>query len=219
MCTSSIPREGKTFTSINTASVLSLSGKKTLLIGLDLRKPKIFDDFGINNSLGIVNYIIGQNDIDEITQFSGYENLDIITSGPIPPNPSELLINDKMDDLIKDLKTKYEYIIIDTPPIGLVSDAFNILKHVDTTLYIVRQSFTKKGMLAIINEKYKLGEVKNISFVLNFFNQKAKYGYSYDYGYGYGYGKYGDSYVTSGKKKSFLSRISDIFKKKQSNNN
>jgi hypothetical protein len=74
-------------------------------------------------------------------------------------------------------------------------------------------------MLAIINEKYKLGEVKNISFVLNFFNQKAKYGYSYDYGYGYGYGKYGDSYVTSGKKKSFLSRISDIFKKKQSNNN
>jgi capsular exopolysaccharide synthesis family protein len=219
MCTSSIPREGKTFTSINTASVLSLSGKKTLLIGLDLRKPKIFDDFGINNNLGIVNYIIGQNDIDEITQFSGYENLDIITSGPIPPNPSELLINDKMDDLIKDLKTKYEYIIIDTPPIGLVSDAFNILKHVDTTLYIVRQSFTKKGMLAIINEKYKLGEVKNISFVLNFFNQKAKYGYSYDYGYGYGYGKYGDSYVTSGKKKSFLSRISDIFKKKQSNNN
>ena len=219
MCTSSIPREGKTFTSINTASVLSLSGKKTLLIGLDLRKPKIFDDFGINNNLGIVNYIIGQNDIDEITQFSGYENLDIITSGPIPPNPSELLINDKMDDLIKDLKTKYEYIIIDTPPIGLVSDAFNILKHVDTTLYIVRQSFTKKGMLAIINEKYKLGEVKNISFVLNFFNQKAKYGYSYDYGYGYDYGKYGDSYVTSGKKKSFLSRISDIFKKKQSNNN
>lgn len=219
MCTSSIPREGKTFTSINTASVLSLSGKKTLLIGLDLRKPRIFDDFGINNNLGIVNYIIGQNDIDEITQFSGYENLDIITSGPIPPNPSELLINDKMDDLIKDLKTKYEYIIIDTPPIGLVSDAFNILKHVDTTLYIVRQSFTKKGMLAIINEKYKLGEVKNISFVLNFFNQKAKYGYSYDYGYGYGYGKYGDSYVTSGKKKSFLSRISDIFKKKQSNNN
>lgn len=219
MCTSSIPREGKTFTSINTASVLSLSGKKTLLIGLDLRKPRIFDDFGINNNLGIVNYIIGQNDIDEITQFSGYENLDIITSGPIPPNPSELLINDKMDDLIKDLKTKYEYIIIDTPPIGLVSDAFNILKHVDTTLYIVRQSFTKKGMLAIINEKYKLGEVKNISFVLNFFNQKAKYGYSYDYGYGYDYGKYGDSYVTSGKKKSFLSRISDIFKKKQSNNN
>lgn len=213
MCTSSIPKEGKTFTSINIASVLSLSTKKTLLIGLDLRKPKIFDDFGINNSLGIVNYIIGHNTIEEITQASGYQNLDIITSGPIPPNPSELLINDRMDELLSTLKESYEYIIIDTPPIGLVSDAFNILKHVDTTLYIVRQSYTKKGMLSIINEKYKLGEVQNISFVLNFFNQKAKYGYSYDYGYGYGYGKYGDTYISSGKKYGFFKRIYNLFRK------
>lgn len=212
MCTSSVPREGKTFTSINMASVLSLSGKKTLLLGLDLRKPKIFDDFGINNNFGIVNYIIGEKTIDEIIQFSGYDNLDIITSGPIPPNPSELIINDKTDELFEKLKEKYEYIIIDTPPIGLVSDAFNILKHVDTTLYVVRQSFTRKGMLAIINEKHKLGEIQNISFVLNFFNQKAKYGYSYDYGYGYGYGRYGDSYVNNGDKVGFFNRIMNRFK-------
>lgn len=215
MCTSSVPREGKTFTSINIASVLSLSGKKTLLLGLDLRKPKIFDDFGINNTFGIVNYIIGEKTKEEITQPSGFDNLDIITSGPIPPNPSELLINDRVDELFENLKEEYEYIIIDTPPIGLVSDALNILKYVDTTLYIVRQNFTRKGMLSIINEKYKLGEVQNISFVLNFFNQKAKYGYSYDYGYGYGYGRYGDAYVARNKKYSLLNRILNRFKTKK----
>lgn len=214
MCTSSVPREGKTFTSINLASVLSLSGKKTLLIGLDLRKPKIFDDFGINNLVGISNYIIDEKQKEEIIQFSGYENLDIITSGPIPPNPSELLISERMDELINTLKGEYEYIVIDTPPIGLVSDAFTLLNHVDTTLYVVRQTFTRKGMLAIINEKYKMGEIKNVHFVLNFFNQKAKYGYSYDYGYGYGYGRYGDSYIASSRKQSLKERILSFFIKR-----
>lgn len=212
LITSSISGEGKTFTSINIASVLSLSNKKTILLGMDLRKPKIYDDFGISNEVGIVNYLIGKKSIDEIKQASGYKNLDIITSGPIPPNPSEILINNRMDKLLEELRTQYEYIIIDTPPLGLVSDALNIITYVDTTLYLVRQNFTKKGMLSFINEKYKSGEVKNINFVLNYFERKAKYGYGHDYGYGYGYGKYGEGHEFH--QRGFLGYLRRSFKKR-----
>ena len=205
LVTSSVSGEGKTFTAINLASIFSLSDKKTLILGLDLRKPKIFDDFNLHNEIGAVDYLAGDNHVTDIIQKTGYKNLDVITSGSIPPNPSEMLMGEKIDQLMTELKERYDYVIMDTPPIGLVADALNLMKFADASLYMIRQDYTKKGMLGIINEKYEKGEVENVSFVLNYFRQKAKYGYSYSYGYGYG--KYGQAYLGKDKKSNFLGKI------------
>ena len=207
LVTSSVSGEGKTFTAINLASVFSLSNKKTLILGLDLRKPKIFDDFDLHNEVGAVDYLAGESNVTDIIQKTGYKNLDVITSGSIPPNPSEILMGEKINQLIAELKERYDYIVMDTPPIGLVADALNLMKFADASLYMIRQDYTKKGMLGIINEKYEKGEVENISFVLNYFRQKAKYGYSYGNDYGYGYGKYGQAYLEQDKKSNFLRKI------------
>ncbi|AXO81590.1 polysaccharide biosynthesis tyrosine autokinase [Olleya aquimaris] len=210
MVTSSISGEGKTFCSINIASVFALSGKKTVLVGLDLRKPKIFGDFDIDNSIGAVNYLIGQKDLSEVVQKTKVEHLDVITSGPIPPNPSELLIGEQMDRFIEELKANYDYIVLDTPPLGLVADAFELIEYADASLYVVRQDYTKKEMLGLINDKHNKGEVKNISFLYNFYDQKGKYGY----GYGYGYGAYGNGYHENEVEKlTVLNKIKGLFKK------
>jgi capsular exopolysaccharide synthesis family protein len=193
MLTSSVSGEGKTFCSLNIATVFALSEKKTIIIGLDLRKPRIFDDFNIQNDLGAVNYLIGQNKLDEVIQHTHIPYLDVITSGPIPPNPSELILGDSMREMIDELKQKYDYIILDTPPVGLVSDALELVQFCDVTLYIVRQNFTKKEMLTLLNNRFKRGELNNISIIFNGYENKAKYGVGYGYGYGYGY-SYGYGY-------------------------
>jgi capsular exopolysaccharide synthesis family protein len=190
MVTSSVSGEGKTFCSINLATVFALSEKKTVIVGLDLRKPRIFGDFKIDNLTGVVNYLIGQKTLEEVTQSSHIPYLDLITSGPIPPNPAELLLGESMAELIEDLKKKYDYIILDTPPVGLVADALELSKYCDATLYVTRQGFTKKGMLSVVNEKHKRGELTNVSVIFNGFQNKTGYGY----GYGYGYGAYGEAY-------------------------
>ncbi|RMB57445.1 polysaccharide biosynthesis tyrosine autokinase [Dokdonia sinensis] len=212
LITSSVSGEGKTFTSINLASVFALSEKKTVLVGLDLRKPKIFDDFNIENDKGVVNYLIGDATLNEIKQSSGIDHLDVILSGPIPPNPSELIISDAMGDFIEQLKQEYDYIVLDTPPLGLVTDSFELMPYVDASLYVVRQGYTKKDMLGLVNDKFEKGEIKHISFVLNYFQQKGKYGYgygsgsSYGYGYGYGYGTYNNGYHEE-ERRSWLKRL------------
>ncbi len=212
MLTSSVSGEGKTFCSINIASAYALSGKKTLLLGLDLRKPKIFDDFEINNSIGIVNYLIGNKTLEEVTCVSHVNNLEIITSGPIPPNPSELLMSDLMRDLIAELRGIYDIIVLDTPPLGLVTDALILSQYADASLFVIRLDYTKRVMLELVNEKYRSGELKNISFILNFYKSNLKYGYG-GYGYGYGYGSYGDAYHESYRDKSFMDKIRDVLKK------
>jgi capsular exopolysaccharide synthesis family protein len=184
MLTSSISGEGKTFCTMNLATIFAMSNKKTVIVGLDLRKPKLFDDFKIDNIIGTVNYLIGQKSLDEIIQKTHIPNLDLITSGPVPPNPAELIISDSMREMIEELKLRYDYIILDTPPVGLVADALELTQYCDATLYIVRQGVTKKGMLSVVNEKHRRGELHNISIVLNDFESKSKYGYGYTYGYG-----------------------------------
>ena len=217
LITSSISGEGKTFCSINTATVFALSGKKTVLVGLDLRKPKIFKDFNIENDLGVVNYLIGQKLLDTVIQKTKVPNLDVITSGPIPPNPSELLLSEKLDELIRILKVRYDYIVLDTPPIGLVADALELLEYVDASLYVVRQDFTKNVMLNFINEKYKTKQIKNISLVYNGY-ERERYGYDYDYDYGYGnaYGNYtneGEALVPKSRLERWKERLQSLFKK------
>lgn len=194
MLTSSISGEGKTFCTMNLATIFAMSNKKTVIVGLDLRKPKLFDDFKIDNIIGTVNYLIGQKSLDEIIQKTHIPNLDLITSGPVPPNPAELIISDSMKEMIDELKEIYDYIILDTPPVGLVADALELAQYCDATLYLVRQGVTKKGMLSVVNEKHRRGELHNISIILNDFESKSKYGYGYNYGYGnYGPEKEGET--------------------------
>jgi succinoglycan biosynthesis transport protein ExoP len=210
MITSSISGEGKTFCSINIATVFALSEKKTVIIGLDLRKPRLADEFNLNSQLGVVNYLIKQNNLTEITNSTQIPNLDVILSGPIPPNPSELILSDAMKELIDELKQKYDYIILDTPPVGLVSDALELSQYADVTLYIVRQNYTKKDMITLLNTRIKRGELNNASIVFNGYENKAKYGS----GYGYGYGAYSNGYHDEEEKIHFLKSIFKRFNKK-----
>jgi succinoglycan biosynthesis transport protein ExoP len=209
MITSSISGEGKTFCAINIATVFALSEKKTVIVGLDLRKPRLADEFQLKTSLGVVNYLIKQNNLEEITSSTSIPNLDVILSGPIPPNPSELILSDAMKELIEELKHKYDYIILDTPPVGLVADSLELVQYADVTLYIVRQNYTKKDMITLLNTRLKRGELNNVSIILNGYENKAKYGSGY--GYGYGYGAYSNGYheeeVKDGFWKALLNRI------------
>jgi succinoglycan biosynthesis transport protein ExoP len=192
MLTSSVSGEGKTFCSINIATVFAMSEKKTVIVGLDLRKPKIFEDFKLKNDLGVVNYLVGQKTIEQITQKTNIPYLDVITSGPIPPNPSELIMGESMTEMIQELKSKYEYIILDTPPVGLVTDALELSQFADVTIYVMRQNFTKKDMVNLLNNRVRRDELKNVSIILNGYENKAKYGTGY--GNGYGYGAYSNGY-------------------------
>ena len=215
MITSSVSGEGKTFCSINIATVFALSEKKTVIIGLDLRKPKLFEEFNLSNEVGVVNYLIKQKTVDEIINPTHIPFLDVILSGPIPPNPAEMIMSDGMKELIYELKKKYDYIILDTPPVGLVSDALEVAQYCDVTLYIVRQNFTKKDMITLLNNRVKRGELNNTSIILNGFQNKAKYGAGYGYGYGYGYGSttYSNGYNEDDKPRSIFEKAVRKFRK------
>lgn len=194
MVTSSIGTEGKTFTAMNLASVMAASGAKVVLIGLDLRKPRIIEDFGISNNLGCSNYLSGNSELEEVLIPSGYvENLFILPSGPTPPNPSELVLSDRMTELIKELRQKFDKIIIDTPPVGLVSDGLLISEHANAVVFVVREGVTRKAHLAQANELFEKGRLKHPTIVFNAVQQRSKsYAYAGAYGYGYGYGYRGD---------------------------
>lgn len=218
MLTSSVSGEGKTFCSVNIATVFALSEKKTVIVGLDLRKPKIFDDFNEKNDIGVVNYLIEQNTLEEVTKKTKIPFLDLITSGPIPPNPSELIMGDSMKKFMEELKEKYDYIILDTPPVGLVTDAVELANFADVTLYVMRQNFTKKDMVNLLNNRASRGELKNVSIILNGYENKAKYGAGYGYGYGYEYGAYSNGYHEEEDPKNiFMKYYKMIFKKNKIN--
>tara|TARA_Y100001978_G_scaffold191890_1_gene196445 strand:+ start:3599 stop:6019 length:2421 start_codon:yes stop_codon:yes gene_type:complete len=189
--TSSIGGEGKTFVAMNLASIFSITQGKTILIGADMRKPKIFNDFKLANDIGLSSYLSSQNSKEEVIQNTEFENLDIILSGPIPPNPSELLSLNKMEEFIKELKKTYQNIIIDTPPIGLVTDGLILMNHSDVNIYVIRQNFTTKDMLNNFNETIIKNNVVNMNLVINDISiDKNSYGYGYGYGNTYGYGYY-----------------------------
>ena len=177
LITSSMPGDGKTFTSLNLASVYSMLGKRTVLIGFDLRKPKIHNYFGLNNETGVSTWLIGRDKLEDIIQSTKFENLDIITSGPVPPNPSELIALEKTGELMKELKEKYDYIIIDTSPIGLVSDTFNLAAHADTCLLVVRPGKTLRDMLDLTIKEINESSIKSVSMVINDIPTDSKYSY------------------------------------------
>jgi capsular exopolysaccharide synthesis family protein len=192
LITSALSGEGKTFFSNNLALILAISGKRTVLIGADMRRPKIFEDFKVRKDIGLSNFLAGDAKIEEIIQSTRFENLSIINSGTAPPNPSELLLKDHTSELIKELKNEFDYIIIDSPPIGLVTDGLILSAYADHTMYVVRQAFTPIATLKNAEELYQSGKFKSLSIVFNDISVN-KYGYSYGYSYGYGYG-YGNGY-------------------------
>lgn len=188
MITSTISGEGKTFCALNLASVYSLTGKKTILIGCDMRKPKIFEDFNLKNDIGLSTYLSGEEeDFQKVIKYSNHENLDIIVSGPIPPNPSELLFSSNFEKLIGELKTIYDVIILDTPPVGLVSETLDLLTLVDFTLFVFRQNYSDKSFIDALNRLKTQNKLKNMYAIFNGVDaSKVAYG-GYDYSYGYGY--------------------------------
>ncbi len=200
--TSSVSGEGKTFIAMNLSSIISLTGEKVILIGADMRKPKIFDDFNLENNIGLSSYLSNQKTKEEIINKTQFENLDIILSGPIPPNPSELLNTEKMGEFINELKKEYKYIIIDTPPIGLVTDGLILMEHSDINIYVVRQNYTTKLMLKNFNDLVKNNNLQKINLIINgITTDKTSYGYGYGYGDTYGYGYYEDTKNNSSSKK------------------
>jgi tyrosine-protein kinase Etk/Wzc len=211
MITSSTSGEGKTFISINLGSALAISGKKVVFLEFDLRKPKLSMNLGIDNSNGITNYIVSEHsDINAIIKPSPFhQNLFVISSGPVPPNPSEILLNEKVADLITKLKKEFDFIIIDSAPVGLVADALIIEQFVDINLYVVRQNYTLKQSVDNLNKLSNTGKLKRSYVVVNDIqiSKGGYYGYGYGgYGYGYGYGDYGQEV-----KKSFFSTLRDKF--------
>ena len=193
--TSSISGEGKTICSKNIATVYAISGKKTIIVGADMRKPKMYLTFTEDNDTGLSTYLSGVSSKEEIIFNSNIENLDYIKSGPIPPNPAELLARDEMKDLIKDLQEKYDYVIIDSPPVFIVSDSMPLMELVDLNIYIFRQNFTKRELLKFANSFYDSEKIKNLSIILNDVDFSNHYAYNYGYNYGYNFGyNYDESY-------------------------
>ena len=192
LCTSCIPGEGKTFIAGNLAMSLSLLGKHVLLIGLDIRKPKLRKVFNIKeNDMGITSFLALDEPNYEILDNSIQhglinKNLDVLPAGLIPPNPTELISRPLLDEGIKHLKIKYDYIILDTPPLGLVSDTLEMARIADTTLFVVRTDYSIKANFQLINSIKKENKMPKINLVLNGIDLKKK-----KYGYYYGYGKYG----------------------------
>jgi len=193
MVSSSISGEGKTFTTINLATVFALSGKKTLIVGADMRRPKIFEDFKRDNATGLSTFLSGISSFDEVVQDTDIENLFFVSGGPVPPNPSELLLTDKFEQFIQKSRDRFDYVIVDTPPLALVADAFVISQFVNHSVFVLRQNYTPKEFIKSIDEYYRSGKLKNISILLNdIYKSGLGYGYgqgyAYHYGYGYGYG-------------------------------
>ncbi len=207
MITSSSSGEGKSFLTINLGSALAISNKKTVIVELDLRKPKISKELGISNERGFTDYMISKLTKEEIIkQTQVHPNLFLVSSGTIPPNPAELLLSKEILPLFEWLKTKFDYIILDTPPAGVVIDAVLIGKHADASIYVVRQGYTLKDQLKLIDNFKKNEKIPNVSVLLNDVRLDDRYGYKYGYSYGYSYGYYSDYYLDDKPKKKFFKR-------------
>jgi tyrosine-protein kinase Etk/Wzc len=198
LLTSSMSGEGKSFTAINLGNILALAGKRVLLMELDLRKPGLSAKLGVNNNIGFSNFTISPTikRADIIKPLSINKNMFIVSSGPLPPNPAETLMNEHVPNLIEELKKEFDYIIMDAPPVGIIADAQLLSRYADVTLYLVRQKITQKDQIKIVEDLYVTSKMKNLGIVVN--DIVSKY-----YGYGYGYGTYGQSVDEKWFKKIF----------------
>jgi tyrosine-protein kinase Etk/Wzc len=215
--TSTVSGEGKTFVSINLAVSLAVTGSKTLLLATDMRKPRIHKAFNMPNTAGLSNYLVSDVDLSSVIQPTQIENLDVMLSGPIPPNPFELLSLDKMGVMLEELREIYDHIIIDSAPIGLVADYFAINEKVDATIFIVRQNYSQRKFVSEVIQMQQSNRLKNPYFLLNDYKEfNSKYGYygAYrnKYGSSYSDSYYGDDDGSEREKKGLFSRLFKRFK-------
>lgn len=180
--TSTVGAEGKTTVCINLGGIMSMAERKTVILNLDMRKPTLHEKFDLKNSKGMSTLLSGRSTLKEVIQPTKYPNLDIITSGPVPPNPSELIQNTSLEKILAELKEQYDAIILDTPPIGLVTDARTLMHLADTSIYVLRANHSKKGFLRSV-EKLSQEDIRGFGILIN----DARMDY---HGYGYGYGYY-----------------------------
>ncbi len=211
--TSTVSGEGKTFFAINLAAIIALANKKVIVLDLDMRKPKIHLGFGVENNHGISSILTQTDQYENCIHQSTIDNLSFITAGPIPPNPSELILNKEFEILLNKLKTLYDFIILDNPPIGIVSDALRLMPLVDFPIYILRANFSKRTFIQNINELKDMHNINNLSIVLNDVQRSGyTYGKYYAYKYTYGQNYFENDHKKSGKLHRFLKSIS-FFKK------
>jgi len=204
--TSTLPREGKTFIAVNLAGAIALSGKKVLLIGMDIRNPKLEDYLHLPKE-GVTNYL-STKDLDIkplIHKIPNYEAFYVLPSGVIPPNPAELLMSNKVDVLFDKLKADYDYIVVDTSPVHLVTDTLLIARHADSFVYVIRANYLDKGLLYVPYKFYQEKKLPNMALLINDTNIRK--------GYGYGYGAYGYGYGVEVVKRNWFRKITDKFKK------
>lgn len=213
MVTSSVTGEGKSFISTNLGAVLAISGMRTVILEFDIRKPKIMQGLGLKERKGITNYIVGNLDYSDIVhKVPQVENLFVVPCGPLPPNPSEMILDARVKELLDDLKKKFDAIIIDTAPVGLVSDAIVLGNYADAVVYVIRHNHTLKKLLSLVEDLYSKQKLPRMSVVINDIQTtsgyRKYYGYGeYGYGYGYGYGYASDYFeLQNQKEKSFLNR-------------
>lgn len=199
MITSTMSGEGKTFIALNLAAIFAVANKKTLLIGLDMRKPKLNKIFNVTGQEGISTYLSGQSEYNSIIKQSAIQNLYLVPSGPVPPNPAELLETGNLQDFIAKASKEFDYIIIDTPPIAVVTDAYLVSPVADICLFVVRQNYSSKDVIKLLDSLYTRKDIKHLGIVLNDVQVNTPYGNTYKYGYGYGYGyssPYGKGYYS-----------------------
>lgn len=190
---STISSEGKTFISANLATAYAMLGKRVLLVGLDLRRPRIHNILEMDNPVGMSLYLSGQSEYEDIVKTTGVENLHYVSSGPIPPNPAELIESEKMSAFISRARSDYDLIIIDTPPLAIVTDGMLMAPYANICLLVVRQRYTSRNTLGLIQELYEKKMFNQMAIVVNDITLSGYYGYGLRYGYSIGY-TYGYNY-------------------------
>lgn len=209
LVTSYRPNEGKTFCSVNLAVILAKAGKRVLLLELDLHKPKVAKGLGMKAKVGLSAVLAGKAQMEECITPTRFENLDVMLAGATPPNASELVLSKKLIEVFDHGRQHYDYIFIDTPPVGLITDALLMMRHVDATLFVINTRFANRDHVRNAIDVQAASPARNFGFILNgvrmkkskyYYNTNYGYGYRYAYGYG-GYGGYGYGYGRSRKNK------------------
>lgn len=218
--TSTISGEGKTFLSVNLAGVLAISGKRVIIIDSDMRNPTVHKYFNLKNKLGLSSILSEQSSVEEAVQDIHKFEIKFITAGPIPPNPAELLNDEKFDNLIERLKSDFDYVIIDNPPIGLVSDALKSMQIADYPIYVLKANFSKRNFLPLTEKMLNVYNIKSLSLILNAYDKSiSNVDMEKDLVYAYGYAKGGrkgfkNHYYEQDEqpKYTFIQKLQRIFK-------
>jgi capsular exopolysaccharide synthesis family protein len=168
LVTSTMEGEGKSYSALNIATSLAVTNNRTVLVEFDLRRPSdLYSRLGIRGLVGVSSYLINKSSLDEITIHSATENLDIILAGQIPPNPIELISSRKTEELFEELRKSYDYIVIDTPPYGVLTDSFVLMKFADIKIYVARLGYVKKRILISSLEDIEAKNIDNVLILLN----------------------------------------------------